>query len=157
MFVISLFTRIGSIDPPPYPTPQTGCKDGEVIDGRCYQAIDKKFIWQKAQWECELLGSDLAEISNEVLMNKIMTYLPQNKRYWIGLRLNETTYQYEWRSGKTFNESFATWDSVMPNDNNNNDTTKGCTVFKNGKWELKQCDNPYRYLCQNGKLQFFYL
>ena len=79
-----------------------------------------------------------------------MTYLPQNRRYWIGLRLNDTTDQYEWRSGSGLNDSFMEWDGVTPS--NNNDNSKNCASVKNSKWELKECNYAFRYLCQSGEL-----
>ena len=149
-------TQIGYVYPPLYPTPQIGCDDGELIDGRCYRLIDNKITWQTAQWECELLGSNLAEISNEIQNDKIITYFSFYTRYWIGLRLNITANQYEWRSGRVLNDSFVTWKSG--NDpSSNTDNSTNCGHINADEWVLKSCDVTYRYLCQSGKLHILKL
>ena len=148
-----MLTQTGSVYPPPYPTPQIGCYDGDVIEGRCYRAVGDSVTWQIAQWECELVGSDLAEISNENLNNKLISYLDgKEKHYWIGLRWNDTTGLYEWRSGRVLNDSFVTWGNGKdPASNTNN--TRNCAEIHLGAWLLRSCDKDIPYLCQSGKYQ----
>ena len=144
---------IGSVYPPPYPTPQIGCYDGEIIEGRCYRAVGDSVTWQIAQWECELVGSDLAEISNEILNNKLISYLDgKEDHYWIGLKRNDTTGLYEWRSGRVLNDSFVPWgDGDDPA--SNTDSTKNCVEIFGDEWRLKKCEKDIPYLCQSGKYQ----
>ena len=150
--MLFLFTQIGSVYPPPYPTPQIGCYDGDVIEGRCYRAIGDSVTWQIAQWECELLGSDLAEISNEILNNKLISFLSgkAEPHYWIGLRRNDTTDLYEWRSGIVLNDSFVPWKDGR-NPDSNTDNTTNCAEIHVDKWQLRQCNYNTPYLCQSGK------
>ena len=146
-----LFTQIGSI-----PDLRIGCNFGEVIEGRCYRAIDHKVTWETAQSQCEMFGSDLAEISNENLNNKLISYLSDKAEpnYWIGLRRNATTGLYEWRSGRALNDSFVTWkDGNDPA--SNADNTQNCAEIHGADWELKECDRNRPYLCQSGKFRFY--
>ena len=143
-----LFTKLGSL-----PDLQSGCNFGEVIEGRCYRAVDHEVTWQIAQWECELLGSDLAEISNENLNKKLISYLDgKEMHYWIGLRRNDTTGLYEWRSGRVLNDSFVPWKDGR-NPDSNTDNTTNCAEIHGDKWQLKSCDRKMPYLCQSGKYQ----
>ena len=136
------------------PIPQIGCNNGQVINGRCYQVINGRLSWQRAQWECELLGSNLIEITNEIIYNQLKNFFPESGPYWIGLRLNSMTSMYEWRSGIMFNDSFVKWKNADPSINNANNN---CTVaFGNGFWELRPCNDKLRYICQNGKLFILY-
>ena len=156
--MLFLFTQIGSVYPPPHPKPQIGCYDGEVIEGRCYRAIDDSVTWQVAQWECELLGSDLAEISNENLNSKLISYLDgkPGPHYWIGLRRNDATGLYEWRSGRVLNDSFDPWKNGE-DPASNTDNTKKCAEIHDGEWMLDKCDKKdVPYLCQSGKYQNFF-
>ena len=150
-----MFTQIGSVYPSPYPTPQIGCYDGEIIEGRCYRAIDDSVTWQIAQWERELLGSDLAEISNENLNKKLISYLTcKEDHYWNGLKRNDTTGLYEWRSGRVLNDSFVTWrDGYDPA--SNTDNTKNCVEIHGDEWLLIECAKDIPYLCQSGKFRFY--
>ena len=144
-----LFTQIGSI-----PDLQIGCNYGDFIEGRCYRAIDHQIAWETSQSHCELLGSDLAEISNEILNNKLITYLSgkAEPNYWIGLRRNVTTGFYEWRSGRALNDSFVTWkDGNDPASNTNN--TTDCVAINGNEWLLRDCSYFTSYLCQSGKFQ----
>ena len=145
-----MFSQIGSI-----PDLRIDCKFGDVIEGRCYRAIDHEVTWETAQSRCELFGSDLAEISHEILNIKLITYLNGKAgHYWIGLRRNDTIGLYEWRSGSVLIDSFDPWkDGNDPKSNSDNSTN--CAEMHGDKWLLKECNNNRPYLCQSSKFQIY--
>ena len=72
--------------------------------------------------------------------------------YWIGLKRNDTTGLYEWRSGRVLNDSFVPWgDGDDPA--SNTDSTKNCVEIFGDEWRLKKCEKDIPYLCQSGKYQ----
>ena len=111
--------------------------------------MDGRFSWERAQWDCELLGSNLVEISNASLYTQVNNLL-HNHAYWIGLRLNTTSGKYEWRSGRELNDTNITWKNTNPS-SNNQDNLDCAVVFKDGDWDLMSCNTKWHYICQSGK------
>ena len=141
MTVLSL----GTIFPPPLSRPQETCEDGVVIANRCYQLFNASLPWKFAQFECELLGSNLIEIPDQNISNLVTDELSLPGEYWTGLRREDGAADFTWRSGRELEDGFDSWKDGYPG------SMHGCvSTNQDLMWQVKPCNYRLGYLCQNG-------
>ncbi|XP_035863065.1 C-type lectin lectoxin-Enh5-like isoform X1 [Sander lucioperca] len=114
---------------------------GQLCD---YHFIGENMTWKEAQDYCRKNHTDLATVSNQTDMQRLLDSTTEQYQAgaWIGL-------QREWRwsqPGVEFNES--KWSQGEPNNVGNQEN---CVWMRNDKWNDISCSNSYTFICYEGE------
>ncbi|XP_039667427.1 macrophage mannose receptor 1-like [Perca fluviatilis] len=110
---------------------------GQLYD---YHFIGENKTWKEAQKYCRKNHTDLATVSNQTDMKRLLnsTTAKYPDGAWIGL-------QQDWRwsqSGVEYNES--KWSPGQPNNVGNREN---CVRMKNDTWDDDSCTTKYNFIC----------
>ncbi|KAF1385215.1 hypothetical protein PFLUV_G00105420 [Perca fluviatilis] len=112
---------------------------GQLYD---YHFIGENKTWEEAQEYCRKNYTDLATVSNQTDMKRLLN--STTEKYpdgaWIGL-------QRDWRwslPGVEYNKSESNWSKTQPD---NVDDQEICVRMNDGTWDDDSCSKPYRFIC----------
>ena len=108
--------------------------------------INESQTWKEAQTHCREKHTDLASVRNQTENDKIHNMILSSsfRKCWIGLYRDS----WKWSDGSSY--SFRDWNTGEPNGNRDNCVS---FVFDKGlKWEDRNCDEKFAFICHsNGK------
>ena len=118
--------------------------------GICYSITDNNSAtWDVANATCAANGGRLArilsgEMSDEIL--RIINSKGVTEGYWIGLRRDENTGQFQWTDGT--NLTYNKWSDGIPMQG------YGCTGVNGNStsWLSLSCSSSYHFICETGEL-----
>ncbi|XP_039667415.1 macrophage mannose receptor 1-like [Perca fluviatilis] len=125
-----------------------------IVMGQCssigsqlcdYYFIKKNMTWNGAQEYCIKHYTDLATVSNQTDMQRLLNSTTEQYRAgaWIGLQENTTNTVWRWsQPGVEFNES--KWSPRQPNNLGNREN---CVRMKNDTWDDNSCTTKYNFIC----------
>ncbi|XP_078101240.1 C-type mannose receptor 2-like [Sander vitreus] len=122
---------------------------GQLYD---YYFIGENMTWKDAQKYCRTHHTDLATVSNQTDMLRLLnsTTAQYQAGAWIGLQEN-TPNNSVWRwsqSGVEFNESESEWSQGQPD---NGDNQENCVMMTVGTWDDDSCTKRYNFICYDEK------
>ncbi|KAF1385226.1 hypothetical protein PFLUV_G00105530 [Perca fluviatilis] len=117
---------------------------GQLYD---YHFIGENKTWKEAQEYCRKNHTDLATVSNQTDMKRLLN--STTARYadgaWIGLQENTTNIVWRWSQPRVeFNKSESNWYQGQPN---NVDDQEICVRMNGGTWDDDSCSNSYEFIC----------
>ena len=117
----------------------------------CYYIINDKSNWFDANTACATNGGGLARISNRKIYNEIHRIVNDKdgtENYWIGLKRDENTKQFEWTDGTnlTYNRGII----------NNIIQGYDCGGINGNTLLSLNCSNSHYFICEIGKLVELY-
>uniref|UniRef100_A0A8C9XA59 C-type lectin domain-containing protein n=1 Tax=Sander lucioperca TaxID=283035 RepID=A0A8C9XA59_SANLU len=115
-----------------------------MIDLYEYHFIGENMKWKEAQEYCRKSYTDLATVSKQTDMKRLLDSTTEQYRAgaWIGL-------QRDWcwsQPGVEFNES--KWSPGQPDNYGNQEN---CVWMKNDTWDDDSCSRPYNFICYDGE------
>ena len=123
----------------------TVVSNGSDTRGICYSINDSRATWYDANATCAGNGGRLARILNRQSVREIQRMTNNGEDYWIGLKRDENTGQFQWTDGT--NLTFNGWSDGIPMQG------YGC-VGVNGNtnnWVSLDCNSSNHFICETGK------
>ncbi|XP_039667434.1 macrophage mannose receptor 1-like [Perca fluviatilis] len=118
---------------------------GQLYD---YHFIGENMTWKAAQKYCRKYHTDLATVSNQTDMKRLLNSTTEQypDGAWIGLQDNTPNIVWHWSlPGVKFNETESKWSQGEPN---NLGKQENCVMkMKNDKWNDISCSNSYNFIC----------
>ncbi|XP_070540818.1 uncharacterized protein [Ptychodera flava] len=135
------------------------CKRPECPSGwkrhtnsNCYKLFTAKKSWFDAQTRCQSLdgGADLAAITDQSLQDFINNEFINNggTSVWIGVHDQDSENEFKYTTGEP--ATYFAWQVNQPNDDIMTEDQDCVAAFRsnNGRWEDKNCDDEYQYICE---------
>uniref|UniRef100_A0A8B9H5K1 C-type lectin domain-containing protein n=1 Tax=Astyanax mexicanus TaxID=7994 RepID=A0A8B9H5K1_ASTMX len=124
-----------------------------------YHFVNQSTTWTEAQSYCRQTYTDLATINNMYEMKKVNDTLKGKGRdyVWIGLDHGDTG-KWGWSLGDgnfdTVGDSYQNWSIGEPN---NPGGKEFCVAMynQNGTWLDVECGDKYRFVCLDGKNNYY--
>ncbi|XP_033737458.1 adhesion G protein-coupled receptor L3-like [Pecten maximus] len=118
----------------------------------CYKFVKEYETWDSATAKCLEDGANLASIGSMAEKIKMMRHLtqiirkPNQDRWWVGLRHNESRSVWRWSDGAELNRRVTPW---SPGEPNNGRGDEFCAEFQiRGKLNDVQCSTQRFYICE---------
>lgn len=122
----------------------------------CYKFMKEYQTWDSATAKCLEEGANLASIGSMAEKMKIMRHLtsiitkPNQDRWWVGLRHNQSRAVWRWSDGAELNGRVTPWSPGEPNNGRGNEF---CAEFHiSGKLNDVQCSSHKFYICEWNKI-----
>ncbi|XP_035863290.1 C-type lectin lectoxin-Enh5-like [Sander lucioperca] len=124
---------------------------GQLCD---YHFIGKNMTWKEAQDYCRKNHTDLATVSNQTDMQRLLESTTEQYQggAWIGLQNNTTNTVCRWRwsqPGVEFNVTESKWSQGQPDNLGNQEN---CVMMNGGTWHDDSCSTKYNFICYEGLL-----
>ncbi|KAK7101157.1 collectin-11-like [Littorina saxatilis] len=127
------------------------CPDSWTRSGsKCFALVRDKQHWPEAQMTCEVLGGDLAVISNSVENRVVgnMLAVTGTAEAWIGLHDLLTERHFVWRKTNRV-PTYTNWNDNQP------DNWKGIehcvTMRRSQKWNDVRSSASLPFVCETGQ------
>ncbi|KAF1385239.1 hypothetical protein PFLUV_G00105670 [Perca fluviatilis] len=132
-----------------------------IVMGQCssigghlynYHFIQKNKTWKKAQQYCKENHTDLATVSNQTDMKRLLnsTTAQYEGGAWIGLQNNKPNTVWRWsQPGVEFNETESKWSTGQPDHKGCVDKNRqeNCVMMNYGTWDDISCSNTFKFIC----------
>ncbi|XP_028442439.1 macrophage mannose receptor 1 [Perca flavescens] len=114
-----------------------------------YHFIGEKKTWKEAQEYCRKNHTDLATVSNQTDMKRLM-HEQHEGGAWIGLQNNTPNTVWRWSlSGVEFNETESDWFGQQPDIKGcvDKDHHEICVRLRGGTWDDDSCSTKNKFIC----------
>uniref|UniRef100_A0A8C9ZNI2 C-type lectin domain-containing protein n=1 Tax=Sander lucioperca TaxID=283035 RepID=A0A8C9ZNI2_SANLU len=125
---------------------------GQLCD---YHFIGYEKTWEEAQKYCRKNHTDLATVSNQTDMQRLLNSTTEQYQggAWIGLQNKTTNTVCRWsQSGVEFNETESEWSPGQPDNKGNQEI---CVRMKNDKWDEESCSTKSNFICYDGENMWY--
>uniref|UniRef100_A0A8C9X9W9 C-type lectin domain-containing protein n=1 Tax=Sander lucioperca TaxID=283035 RepID=A0A8C9X9W9_SANLU len=119
----------------------------------CQHILVNKKTWKEAQEYCRKNHTDLATVSNQTDMQRLLESTTEQYQggAWIGLQDKTTNTVCRWRwsqSGVEFNVTESKWSQGQPDNLGNQEN---CVRMNDGTWQDDSCSTKYNFICYEGE------